>query len=100
MAAQQQLSKIHHSPTVTGLLILLVDFCEGFLKKIVLTINMLGPLAFVFTTIDKSLGLLRRKAGIIQLHGAHYPLYQTQLILRIQYLKVLGQLGFLPVIAQ
>ena len=60
-------------------------------------IDMLGPLAFVFSGIDKRLRLSGRPAGLVQFQRFQHAPDQTVLVIRIQDLERLRQAGLFPV---
>ncbi len=98
MRTQKELGKIYEPCPVTGNLIIAINLLHCSSKKIAWgSIHMGAAQAFILGAIDVPHGLLRRPASVIKLHLAAHPLDQTQLIVTIQYLKILRESCIAPV---
>ena len=61
---------------------------------------MLWSQAFVFLRVDEPLDLLRHPAGVVDLEVLDQPLDQAQLVVRVDDLEILRQIGLAPVSPQ
>ena len=61
---------------------------------------MRSTTTFVFLAIDVPLYLLRRIAAVVDIVFFHQTLDQTHLIITVEYLKILRQFRFPPVLFQ
>ena len=68
--------------------------------RVALIVEVLRPQALVLLRIDKPLDLLGYPAAVVDLEVLQQSLDQAQLVVRIDDLKVLRKLGFLPVPSQ
>ena len=95
VAAQHQLAKIHHAFALTLVFVELVNFdllaCLGIAH-----LHIFGTLAVLFATRNKPLQLFRRKAFVINSMLLDQALHRRELVLGVQNLKGLRQVGHLP----
>ena len=90
--AQHQLPKIHHSLALTLVFIQLVNL-NLFAGFIVSYLYGVGAQAVFFAAANEPLHLLGRKALVVNIELLVQPLDTGELVLRVQNLKTLGQIG-------
>ena len=92
VAAQHQLAKVHHALALALLFIELVNrhFAPGLF---VLQLNLMGAQAVFLAAANKPLHLLLRKALVIQRELLVQALDGGELVLRVENLKALRQVG-------
>ncbi len=95
--AQQQLGEIDHPGAGAGGLVGFVDAAHGGQEQVAAGLDAGRADAFVLLAVDEPLGLLGRPALLIQAQLADHPLDQPLLVIGVENLEVLDQLGFLPV---
>ena len=98
--AQQQLGKIDHPGAGTGLLVGAVDAQHGGQEQVTGGLDVLGPDTLVLLPVDPPLGLTRRPLVLVQPQLADHPLDQSQLVVTVEDLELLGQPGLAPVSPQ
>jgi hypothetical protein len=98
--AQQQLREIHHAGALALRLVFLVDLDELRAGRIAGILQCARTEAFIFIVVDEPLDFARHPAGVIELHRFHDLLDEAQLILAIEDLEALRQVGVAPVQAQ
>ena len=99
VAAQHQLTKIHHALALALLFIELVNrhLAPGLF---VLQLNLMGAQAVFLAAANKPLHLLLRKALVVQRELLVQALDGGELVLRVENLKTLRQVGSFGMCAQ
>ena len=82
---------------LTGLLIGVIQSQQHFFVGVVAMIDMRRAPPFIFMRIDVPLNAFGRPAVLVQLVLLNQPLDQAKLVLTINNLEVLRQIGLLPV---
>ena len=97
MGAQQQLGEIHAARAFAGGLVGGVDADHLAPPKVAAVFEVLGAAPLVLLFVDEPLRLARRPLGIVQVELADHPLHQAELIVAVEDLEALWQVGLLPV---
>ena len=98
--AQQQLGEIHQPRAIAGFLIGLIDAQPGGLYRVVVSFDVLWPQALVFLAVDVPHRLTRRPLLLVDVQRLDDALEQPQLVVAVEDLEILRQVGFQVVGAQ
>lgn len=98
--AQQQLGEIHQPGAIAGFLIGLIDAQPGGLYRVVVGLDVLRAQALVFLAVDVPHRLTRRPLLLIDVQRLDDALEQPQLVVAVEDLEILRQVGFQVVGAQ
>ena len=93
MGPQQQLGKIHQPGPITGLLIELIELEIGAGCGITERLYVPGPQTVILLVVDVAHHGAGRPLLLVEIEGAHHPLDETQLIVAIEDLEILRQIG-------
>ena len=96
VAAQDELAKIHHALALALVFIELVNL-DLTACLFVTRLHRSGAQALLLASANEVLRLLGRKALVVHVVGLHQALDCTELVLRVQNLKPLRQIGQLVV---
>jgi hypothetical protein len=98
--AQQQLGEIHQPGAIAGFLIGLIDAQPGGLYRVVVGLNVLWAQALVFLAVDVPHRLTRRPLLLVNVQRLDDALEQPQLVVAVEDLEILRQVGLQVVGAQ
>ena len=97
---QQQLGEVDQSAALTGGLVGHIDIDHLGQPVVMAGFDLVGANPLVLLFIDKPGRLFRWPALLIEIHLLDQAAHQPQLVLAVEDLEVLGQVGLLPVAAQ
>ncbi len=98
--AQQQFREIHHAGALALRFVLGVDADQLAARGIVGILERRGAEALILVVIDEPLDLARHPARLVELHGLDDLLDEPELILAVEDLETLRQVGVAPVQTQ
>src|SRR3569623_2114976 len=100
MRAQQQLGEVDQPRAAAVLCVSLIDAQHLRREEVAACVDVLRPQAFFFAAIDVPLYLARRPLRLVELEALQEPADQAILIVGVEDLKGLRQIGLAPVRAQ
>ncbi len=100
VGAQQDFSKVHHAAALTGLFIGGIDREHGAGELVTVVLYVGGAQTFVFLCVDVPLHLAWGPFVLVNAQRLAQTLDQPKLVITVQDLEVLRQIGFTPVLAQ
>ena len=100
VTAQQQFGEVHHARLAAARFIFLVDADELPARRVAVILQVLRALTFIFTAINEISDLTWHPAGVVEAHFFQNFFHQPLLVIRIENLEGLRQLGFAPMNAQ